>query len=145
MAEKMKETTKDQAPNKMTLLPVRLPEHFVARIKSEAKEDNVSASDVLRKYIQFDGERVQKTDGKKSPRRREVKELGEISGVDPKLLAELSAIGRNINQIARCLSDVNLINQLSDAHVAVGALEVMVELQKIRVELSRIADAHQVS
>ena len=108
----------------------RLPLSTILEIKDEAAKANCTKSDVLRTYLTLE---AAKPLGKPKPRQRQPKELAKPSGSDPLLLRQLSAIGNNINQIARTMHAACITGEW------LQTVEVLTVLVMIEKQLDRIA------
>jgi hypothetical protein len=108
----------------------RLPLSTVLEIKEEAAKANCTRSDVLRTYLTLE---AAKPLGKAKPRKRQPKELAKPSGSDPLLLRQLSAIGNNVNQIARTMNAACITGE------QLQIVDVLTVLALIEKQLDRIA------
>jgi Arc/MetJ-type ribon-helix-helix transcriptional regulator len=113
----------------LTLLHVRLPTEFAERLDADVQRLGISKSDALRQYIVLDQKPVAEPRSKRRP---------PASPADPKLLRELRMIGVNLNQIARSLNEIKLVNATSDGIVAIDAFELRAELRSIKAAIERL-------
>jgi hypothetical protein len=102
----------------------------VQGLRDQATKAGCTVSDVLRTYLTLE---AVKPLAKAKPRQRQPKELAKPSGSDPLLLRQLSAIGNNVNQIAR------LINTSWVTGERLQIVDVLTVLVLIEKHLDRIA------
>lgn len=115
------------ANDPLVIMNVRIPFSLRERLRAHAAASGVSVSDAFRAHITH--AQVAPL-GKPTPRRRQPKKLGRVSGADPQLLAQLVALGNNLNQIAR---RVNRDGVLRDS------LQILSVLRAMEHELHAIA------
>jgi len=92
---------------------VRIPSSLSVAIRLEAERSGTTLADVLRSHLSL--EKVKPLAVAK-PRRRQPKELGRVSGESPRVLRQMSIIGRNLEEIARAVAcdrrDPNSMNEI---------------------------------
>ena len=112
-----------------TVISARVPRDVADRWKGAAVEVNLGFSDWLRQAV--DGDRV-RLSWKPTPQVRPKAAIAP-SGADPVLLRQLSAIGANLNQIARAL------NTRCAAGQDFSVVELLVVLRVIERHLQTVA------
>ena len=118
------------AADPLITLPVRLPRSTVQGFRDQAAKAKCTVSDVLRSYLMLE---AAKPLAKAKPRKRQPKELAKPSGSDPLLLRQLSAIGNNVNQIARTMNAACITGE------QLQIVDVLTVLALIEKQLDRIA------
>lgn len=125
-----------RAADPLVTLPLRVSASLRAKLQAQAKEQNCTVSDALRSYLTLE---AAKPLGKPAPRRRTPQRLASVSGADPELLRQLTAIGSNLNQIARVVNGHGL------AAKPVQALELLTLLRSIELQVGALHDASKVA
>lgn len=82
---------------------VRIPSSLSVAIRLEAERNGTTLADVLRSHLSLE---KAKPLAAPKPRRRKPQELGRVSGESPRVLRQMSIIGRNLEEIARAVAAV---------------------------------------
>jgi hypothetical protein len=77
---------------------VRIPTSLSEAIRAKAAEEGVTRADVLRSHLTLD---QAKPLAQPRPRKRQPKELGDVSRDPPEVVRQMTRIGNNLNQLAR--------------------------------------------
>ena len=120
-----------QSKDPLTQLNARFPLSLVERFRREALDRGMTTSDVLRSYLAVTGTEL--IDG---ARQRPPKRASDRA--DPDLLRHLSAMGNNLNQIARS------VNRAAQTGAPMNAIEILTVLHGIDQRISQINRAGKV-
>lgn len=117
----------------LRVVTVRLPESVLTLLQSETS-DRFTLSDALRNRLNIG---TVEPLFKRRPRMRKPKPdvHGGVSRADPELIRQLSAIGSNLNQVARS------VNKHVVAGTYVSQIELLVVLANIDKSLSTLTSA----
>ena len=114
-------------------LPIRVPSSLKLELRVRADAAGVTMSDMLRSHLTLS---AAKPLARPRPRRRQPRKLGAVSGTDPVLLRNLSAISANLSQISR-----NLNQPLANA-AAVDLMTAIALLFSIESRMHQLAQVH---
>lgn len=108
----------------LDLVSVRLPRGLIAKLRALADAQSshglrVTLSDALRSHVTLD---QVKALGNQRPRRRAAALAPANSKIDPMAMRQISAIGGNINQLARAVNRGAIDGTLTQATVLLSAL-----------------------
>jgi hypothetical protein len=112
------------AKSKTKLFPMKVKEEKLLQYHEFARSKNLPLSEVIRRLLD-NSPLPENVPVRKEPKR-------EYTKVDPDLVFQLSAIGNNLNQIARRLNQKE-------------KLDILPHLVAIENQLERLMDAYQVS
>ena len=129
----MPRPTQEPSSRVIFRLPLSVHQSWVATAKSK----DLTLSNWLRAQI-TEGEQLALQE-KAKPKRGKPKVVDVYRVVDPALLTSITRIGINLNQISRQLNQAVVVGQ------PLEAVAILVELQRIHVQLARLKSEHTIT